>query len=262
MINRDFEAMTVNGICDLGVKNIFGGSPLTLGANGYKKATKNDKFVGLSLNYYNEYQDDVNGGEWFADSKMLNIVQVSEVTLDKDLYFTQANQVAKVTFEITTASTTAGSAVVTLEGVDGSTATIGASKTVAEVAAILAAAAPAGWTGISDGAYVTFTKTLAVAMTSTDAADNKITFTTTEAEAGDAVIQDFIPAGSRIEIFPYDNEKVYAKLDELYVDANGVITNDATVKTTDANGNVLNYVGYVVEPPTATVTAMKIHLNK
>lgn len=84
MLNRDFEALTVNGACDLTEQNILAGSPLTLGANGYKLAKAGDKFVGLSYNYYYPGKNDVTGGEWFADSAKLGVVKVAQVTLGCD----------------------------------------------------------------------------------------------------------------------------------------------------------------------------------
>jgi hypothetical protein len=84
MLNRDFDALTVNGLCDLTEKNILAGSPLTYGANGYKLAKAGDKFAGLSFNYYFVGKDDVNGGEWFADSKKVAVVKVAQVTLGGD----------------------------------------------------------------------------------------------------------------------------------------------------------------------------------
>ena len=84
MLNRDFDALTVNGLCDLSEKNILAGSPLTYGANGYKLAKAGDKVAGLSFNYYFVGKDDVNGGEWFADSKKVGVVKVAQVTLGGD----------------------------------------------------------------------------------------------------------------------------------------------------------------------------------
>lgn len=84
MLNRDFDCLTVNGACDLSVKNILAGSPLTLGANGYKLCGAGDKFAGLSFNYYFVGKDDVNGGEWFADSQEVAIVKIAQVTLQGD----------------------------------------------------------------------------------------------------------------------------------------------------------------------------------
>ena len=54
MLNRDFNALTVNGDCDLSINNIFQGSPVTLGVNGYKLAKKGDVLAGLSFNYFNQ----------------------------------------------------------------------------------------------------------------------------------------------------------------------------------------------------------------
>lgn len=84
MLNRDFEALTVNGACDLTEKNILAGSPLTNGANGYKLAKAGDKFAGLSYNYYYDGKNDVTGGEWFADSGKVGIVKIAQVTLGCD----------------------------------------------------------------------------------------------------------------------------------------------------------------------------------
>ena len=84
MLNRDFEALTVNGVCDLTEKNIIAGSPLTYGDNGYKLAKAGDKFAGLSYNYYHTGKNDVTGGEWFADSGKVGVVKVAQVTLGAD----------------------------------------------------------------------------------------------------------------------------------------------------------------------------------
>lgn len=84
MINRDFDALTVNGVCDLSEKNIIAGSPLTLGANGYKLAKAGDPFVGLSFNYYHTGKNDVTGGEWFADSGKVGVVKIAQCTLEAD----------------------------------------------------------------------------------------------------------------------------------------------------------------------------------
>ena len=84
MLNRDFDCLTVNGICDLSEKNIIAGSPLTLGANGYKLCGASDKFVGLSFNYYHIGKNDVTGGEWFADSGKVGVVKIAQCTLEAD----------------------------------------------------------------------------------------------------------------------------------------------------------------------------------
>lgn len=84
MLNRDFDCLTVNGKCDLSVKNIIAGSPLTLGADGYKLCGASDKFVGLSFNYFHTGKNDVTGGEWFADSGMLGVVKIAQCTLEAD----------------------------------------------------------------------------------------------------------------------------------------------------------------------------------
>lgn len=84
MLNRDFECLTVNGVCDLSEKNIIAGSPLTLGANGYKLAKAGDAFFGLSFNYYHTGKNDVTGGEWFADSGKVGVVKIAQVTLEAD----------------------------------------------------------------------------------------------------------------------------------------------------------------------------------
>ena len=84
MLNRDFDALTVNGVCDLSEKNIIAGSPLTLGANGYKLAKAGDAFMGLSFNYFHTGKNDVTGGEWFADSGKVGVVKIAQVTLEAD----------------------------------------------------------------------------------------------------------------------------------------------------------------------------------
>lgn len=84
MLNRDFECLTVNGVCDLSEKNIIAGTPLTLGADGYKAAGASDKFFGLSFNYFHTGKDDVNGGEWFANSGKIGVVKIGQVTLSGD----------------------------------------------------------------------------------------------------------------------------------------------------------------------------------
>lgn len=84
MLNRDFDALTVNGVCDLSAKDIIAGSPLTLGANGYKLAKAGDAFMGLSFNYYHTGKNDVTGGEWFADSGKVGVVKIAQVTLEAD----------------------------------------------------------------------------------------------------------------------------------------------------------------------------------
>ena len=84
MLNRDFDCLTVNGVCDLAEKNIIAGSPLTLGANGYKLAKAGDPFVGLSFNYYHIGKNDVTGGEWFADSGKVGVVKIAQCTLEAD----------------------------------------------------------------------------------------------------------------------------------------------------------------------------------
>lgn len=85
MLNRDFDALTVNGVCDLSEKNIIAGSPLTLGAKGYKLAKAGDAFVGLSFNYFHTGKNDVTGGEWFADSGKVGVVKIAQVTLEADV---------------------------------------------------------------------------------------------------------------------------------------------------------------------------------
>lgn len=256
MLNRDFNALTVNGDCDLAVMNIFQGSPVTLGVNGYKLATKGDKLAGLSFNYFNQYRNDVTGGEFFANSGKIGVVKIGQVTLDKDVYKLAGNINAKVTFEVTAANgATAGTAVVKIDGVDGATATIAASATKEAIATALAAAAPAGFVGTASGEFVTFTKTEQSAIASTNAADNVVTVTTADATVGDAVIEQFKPAGQLFNVFPYDATQTYNIGDTLYVDDNGVITNDSSAADTD------NTVGTVIEPATATKSAMKVYIN-
>ena len=86
MLNRDFEVLTVNGALDLTTKNVYAGTPLTNSATGYKAGVKTDAFVGLSYNYYAPEMDDVNGGPWFANSGMVGVVKIGQVTIDKDVF--------------------------------------------------------------------------------------------------------------------------------------------------------------------------------
>lgn len=256
MLNRDFNALTVNGDCDLAVMNIFQGSPVTLGVNGYKLATKGDKLAGLSFNYFNQFRNDVTGGEFFANSGKIGVVKIGQVTLDKDVYKLAGSVNAKVSFTVTAANgATAGTAVVKIDGVDGATATIAASATKEAIATALAAAAPAGFVGAAAGDVVTFTKVEQSAIASTEAADNVVTVTTADATVGDAVIEQFKPAGQLFNVFPYDATQTYNIGDTLYVDDNGVITNDSSAADTD------NTVGTVIEPATATKSAMKVYIN-
>lgn len=256
MLNRDFNALTVNGDCDLAVMNIFQGSPVTLGVNGYKLATKGDKLAGLSFNYFNQYRNDVTGGEWFANSGKIGVVKIGQVTLDKDVYKFAGNVNAKVVFTVTTANgATAGTAVVKIDGVDGASAAIAANATKEAIATALAAAAPAGFVGAASGEVVTFTKTEQSAIASTEAADNVVSFTDATAATSAAVIEQFKPAGQLFNVFPYDATQTYNIGDTLYVDDNGVITNDSSAAGTD------NTVGTVIEPATATKSAMKVYIN-
>lgn len=256
MLNRDFNALTVIGDCDLAVMNIYQGSPLTLGVNGYKKATKTDKLAGFSFNYYNQYRNDVTGGEFFANSGKVGIVKVGQVTFDKDVYQNAGNINAKVYFAVTAANgATAGTAVVTIEGVSGSSATIAANATKEDIAAALAAAAPSGWVGTVSNDVAIFTKVASQAMTSTDAADNKVVVTTADATVSDATIEDFKPAGSLFNVFPYDEARTYNVNDTLYVDENGILTNDSSAAGT------ANEAGTVIVPPTATKSAMTVYVN-
>lgn len=103
---------------------------------------------------------------------------------------------ASVTFTVATPNDeTAGTAVVTLDSTNSAEITIPASATVNEIATALAAGAPNGWTGVATNAVVTFTKNSASAMTSTDLADNKVTFTTATCTVSDTVtILDYNPA--------------------------------------------------------------------
>ena len=258
MLNRDFNALTVNGDCDLSINNIFQGSPVTLGVNGYKLAKKGDVLAGLSFNYFNQYRNDVTGGEWFANSGKIGVVKIGQVTLDKDVYKLAGNINAKVVFTVTTANgATAGTAVVKIDGVNGATATIAANATKENVATALAAAAPAGFVGAASGEVVTFTKVEQSAIASTEAADNVVTFTDATAVTSAAVIEQFKPAGQLFNIFPYDETQTYAINDNLFVDENGIITNNASADAGDGT----NFVGKVVEPATSTKSAMKIYVN-
>lgn len=150
-LNRDYNFGTVIGACDLSKKELTQGAPVTLGANGYKLAKKADLLAGLCFNYYTEDRNDVTGGDFFANSGKISVVQAGEVTLDKDVYL-NADGTAK-------------------------------------------------------------------------------------------------------EVFPYDSSKTYAVNDLIYVDENGLLTNDASAK--DAH----NLVGRVVEAPAGLKTALKIALQ-
>lgn len=86
MLNRDFDVLTTHGDLDLTEKNIYAGTPLKNTATGFKKAVKTDVFVGLSYNYFAPEKDDVNGGEWFANSCKVNVVKIGQVTIDKDVF--------------------------------------------------------------------------------------------------------------------------------------------------------------------------------
>lgn len=258
MLNRDFNALTVNGDCDLSVNNIFQGSPVTLDVNGYRLARKGDKLSGLSFNYFNEYRNDVTGGEFFANSGKIGVVKIGQVTLDKDVYKLAGNINARVTFEVTAANgATAGTAVVKLDGVDGASATIAASATKEDITAALAAAAPAGWVGQAGGEFVTFTKIEQSPIESLDQSDNNVTVETADATVGDAMIDQFRQAGSLFSIFPYDAERTYNVNDRLFVNGDGIITNDAGEEEQDGS----NFVGIVVDPATPTKSAMKIYMN-
>lgn len=87
MLNRDFDFGTVIGPCDMSEMNITQGAPVTLGEKGYKLAKKGDKLAGLSFNYFDAHRNEVDGGDWFANSGKISVVQMGEVTLDKDVYF-------------------------------------------------------------------------------------------------------------------------------------------------------------------------------
>ena len=65
----------------------------------------------------------------------------------------------------------------------------------------------------------------------------------------------FDAAGLKKEVLPYDASKTYAAGELLFVDENGLITNNPEAK--DKN----NIVGRVVVPATATSSAMTIALN-
>lgn len=112
MLNRDFDALTVNGALDLTDKNIIAGSPLTYGANGYKLAKSGDTFAGLSFNYYYPGKNDVTGGEWFADSCKVGVVKVAQVTLSAD----EIDGVKVYPFVATDAFATGDGVVVNAEG--------------------------------------------------------------------------------------------------------------------------------------------------
>ncbi|MCM1260528.1 MAG: hypothetical protein NC222_06195 [Staphylococcus sp.] len=87
MLNRNFEALTVNGKLDMSAKNILAGSPVTLGENGYKLATSADVVAGLSVNYFCDFNDEVANGDFHADSGKIAVVKIAQVTLMADVYF-------------------------------------------------------------------------------------------------------------------------------------------------------------------------------
>lgn len=87
MLNRDFEALTVNGKLDMSAKNILAGSPVTMGENGYKLATAGDVVAGLSVNYFCDFNDEVDNGDFHADSGKIAVVKIAQVTLMADTYF-------------------------------------------------------------------------------------------------------------------------------------------------------------------------------
>jgi len=101
---------------------------------------------------------------------------------------------ATVSFTAGANGETAGTAVVTLEGVNGSSVNIEASATASQVATALAAGAPAGWVGSATNAVVTFTKTASKAMAYTDVNHNKVVVTTADASISDATVSDYNPA--------------------------------------------------------------------
>lgn len=259
MLNRDFNALTVNGDCDLSVNNIFQGSPVTLDVNGYRLARKGDKLAGLSFNYFNEYRNDVTGGEFFANSGKIGVVKIGQVTLDKDVYKLAGNINARVTFEVTKDNDqgSAGTAVVKLDGENGGTATIDADASKEDIAAALAAAAPNGWVGQAGGEFVTFTKIEQSPIESVIQSDNNVTVETADATVSDAMVDQFRQAGSLFNIFPYDAERTYNVNDKLFVNGDGIITNDDN----EAEQDNSNFVGIVVDPATPTKSAMKIYMN-
>lgn len=258
MLNRNYATLTVNGPVDLSAKNIYAGSPLTLGPNGYKKATASDIFAGLSMNNYNPYLNDVLGGEWFNNSKMVNVVKIDQVVIDKDSFPAQGFTNATVSFTLSGTTSASGTAVVTIDGVDGATVSIESGKTAAEAASALASGAPAGYVAAVSGATITFTKQEASAIEDTEATANKITLTgATDLTAGNAVVVQFVPAGSAEDVFPYDSTRTYSINDELFVDSNGLITNDSSVKNVEGT----NYVGRICVPPTSASTIMVININ-
>lgn len=93
---------------------------------------------------------------------------------------------ATVTFTVTAANgENDGTAVVTLDSTASSAITIPANATINEVASALAAGAPAGWTGSSSNAVITYTKNSYEAMASTTA---EIVFTTATATTSEATV--------------------------------------------------------------------------
>ena len=73
-----------------------------------------------------------------------------------------------------------------------------------------------------------------------------------------AEVTDFKQAGASLfNVYPYDETKTYNVNDALYVDSEGKLTNDAAVAEQDGK----NFAGTVIEPATATKSAMKVYVN-
>lgn len=77
----------VNGVLSLEEKNVLAGSPLTLDktTGKYKLAKKDDVVAGVSANSYYEQINDVFGGEWLTNSKMVKVVKIDECVTGPDI---------------------------------------------------------------------------------------------------------------------------------------------------------------------------------
>jgi hypothetical protein len=86
MLDCKRQVFAINGELDLTEKNVQQGSPLTQGTDGkYKLAKNTDVVAGLSGNYYLDAINDVNGGEWLANSKMVKVIKIDECLLSFDM---------------------------------------------------------------------------------------------------------------------------------------------------------------------------------
>lgn len=88
----------VNGVLDLTDKNVQAGSPLTLDAatGKYKLAKAGDVVAGVSANSYYEQNNDVFGGEWLTNSKMVKVVKIDECVTGPDTVLDEDGNPTKV----------------------------------------------------------------------------------------------------------------------------------------------------------------------